>query len=41
MERDEANATTEVVRDERSMTILEIVLAIAALATVLLLAGLR
>jgi hypothetical protein len=33
--------TTEAARDDRSMTILEIVLAVAALATVFLLAGLR
>jgi hypothetical protein len=39
MERQEAS--TEAARDDRSMTILEIVLAVAALATVFLLAGLR
>jgi hypothetical protein len=41
MERYEATTTAEPVRDDRSMTILEIVLAVAALATVFLLAGLR
>ena len=41
MERDEPATGADVARDDRSMTILEIVLAVAALATVFLLAGLR
>jgi hypothetical protein len=41
MEREQAATTAGLVRDDRSMTILEIVLAVAALATVFLLAGLR
>ena len=41
MEREQATTTAELVRDDRSMTILEIVLAVAALATVFLLAGFR
>ena len=40
MERDQATSA-QLARDDRSMTILEIVLALAALVTVLLLAGFR
>ena len=41
MERDDLTTGTQLARDDMSMTILEIALAVAALATVLLLAGLR
>jgi hypothetical protein len=40
MEREPATGA-QLARDDRSMTILEVVLALAALGTVLLLAGLR